>query len=82
VYFLCILRILYFVLWTIVILCAIDTRFIKCNLLITYLCTPGNVVPGVFVSLPSLEGDALLHVHAKLPFLCFSRVVAVSAASQ
>jgi len=33
VYFLCILRILYFVLWTIVILCAFDTRFIKCNLL-------------------------------------------------
>jgi len=33
VYFWCILRILYFVLWTIVILCAFDTRFIKCNLL-------------------------------------------------
>jgi len=31
--FLCILRIVYFVLWTIVILCAFDTRFIKCNLL-------------------------------------------------
>jgi len=50
VYFLCILRILYFVLWTIVILCSFDTRFIKCNLLACLLyCWQSVLVMLMFV---------------------------------
>jgi len=78
VYFLCILHILYFVLWTIVILCAIDMHFIKCKLLFMYSWQ--SRAGRLYVT--SIARRRRLHVRAKLPFLCFSRVVAVSAASQ